>query len=191
MWNCTVPPSAVGICRITPRTCAVDWVSTIVFLISQYSKPVCMWCLGIPALTWFSRFCHVYSPKVFPTNRIILSNAFQWTCHTIRDVADLPVLVRICSVAPWSGPTTWVSAIVFLETCISVWMRSLRIPCLTGSPRLCYANLSCIIVAWTGSFAFVFNKTCSMIKFQKRIGCCLNLCSIAFWGVVMWFWRKN
>lgn len=30
----------------------------------------------------------------------------------------------------------------------------------------------------------------SMIKFQKCIGC-LNLRSIAFWGVVMWFWRKN
>lgn len=85
MWNCTVLPSVVGICRITPRTCAVDWVSTIVFLISQFIKPVCMWCLGIPALTWFSRFCHVYSPKVFPTNRIILSNAFQWACHCRKE----------------------------------------------------------------------------------------------------------
>lgn len=38
-------------------------------------------------------------------------------------------------------------------------MRSLKNPCLTGFPRLCDVNLSCIIVAWSGSSAFLFSNT--------------------------------
>lgn len=81
MWNWAEVISLGVICRITPRTVVLVWVSTMVFMISQLIKLVFVWCLGIPALTRDSCFCHVYSPEVFFALRVILSNAFQWTCH--------------------------------------------------------------------------------------------------------------
>lgn len=43
MWNCAVLPLVVGICRVTPRTVVLVYVSTIIFLISQKNtKPVCI-----------------------------------------------------------------------------------------------------------------------------------------------------
>lgn len=88
-WNSAELPSVVDIRRIAPRSAFTVRIPTIVILISQPTKPVCMWCLGVPALTRVPGQCHSHSSKVFLALGVVGWKAFQCRCSCGQDNTDM------------------------------------------------------------------------------------------------------
>lgn len=100
MWNSAELPSVVDIRRIAPRGAFTVWIPTIIILISQPTKPMCMWSLGVPALTRVPGQCHSHRSKVFQALGVVGWKAFQCrrSCgHDNTEMIDLILYTELLS----------------------------------------------------------------------------------------------